>query len=287
MTKNGMLTANGLSFTSLDVVEASGDRQAWPFESPPATWLSRRRSHLAGFSDRCRFGVMASRTFRDRRINLKASKFRLQLCTLLDGYFVWAQSPRSGERRGSNSRDSEFEKMPKFRPFPISPFLPHFSETDAMLPLVAAALRLVPTQSHLYIQHCMYKFLSVWKRERCLDRYATGGRFHVLADQLGSVMLQQPVAKLALSRDSITGRESGTLAYTLVHVEPTMETLKVGMREFRDNLATYLLESETPVAITRHGDTVGYFIPARRRRSVSVRATALFSPGGDRVELHA
>lgn len=46
-----------------------------------------------------------------------------------------------------------------------------------------------------------------------------------------------------------------------------METLKVGMREFRDKLATYLLESETPVAITRHGDTVGYFIPARRRRT--------------------
>ncbi|QNI35797.1 prevent-host-death protein [Edaphobacter albus] len=46
-----------------------------------------------------------------------------------------------------------------------------------------------------------------------------------------------------------------------------METLKVGMREFRDKLATYLLESETPVAIIRHGDTVGYFIPARRRRT--------------------
>lgn len=43
-----------------------------------------------------------------------------------------------------------------------------------------------------------------------------------------------------------------------------MGTLKVGMREFRDNLATYLLESDSPVAITRHGDTVGYFIPARR-----------------------
>ncbi|WP_041585996.1 prevent-host-death protein [Terriglobus saanensis] len=39
------------------------------------------------------------------------------------------------------------------------------------------------------------------------------------------------------------------------------------MREFRDKLATYLLESESPVAITRHGDTVGYFIPARRKRS--------------------
>jgi PHD/YefM family antitoxin component YafN of YafNO toxin-antitoxin module len=46
-----------------------------------------------------------------------------------------------------------------------------------------------------------------------------------------------------------------------------METVKVGMREFRDKLASYLLESETPVAITRHGDTVGYFIPARRKRN--------------------
>ena len=51
----------------------------------------------------------------------------------------------------------------------------------------------------------------------------------------------------------------------------TMDTLKVGMREFRDNLATYLLESEAPVAITRHGDTVGYFIPARRKRSETER----------------
>jgi PHD/YefM family antitoxin component YafN of YafNO toxin-antitoxin module len=51
-----------------------------------------------------------------------------------------------------------------------------------------------------------------------------------------------------------------------------METLKVGMREFRDKLATYLLESDTPVAITRHGDTVGYFIPARRQRSDTERA---------------
>ena len=46
-----------------------------------------------------------------------------------------------------------------------------------------------------------------------------------------------------------------------------METVKVGMREFRDKFASYLLESESPVAITRHGDTVGYFIPARRKRS--------------------
>jgi PHD/YefM family antitoxin component YafN of YafNO toxin-antitoxin module len=51
-----------------------------------------------------------------------------------------------------------------------------------------------------------------------------------------------------------------------------METLKIGIREFRDKLATYLLESEAPVAITRHGDTVGYFIPTRRKRSETERA---------------
>jgi len=51
-----------------------------------------------------------------------------------------------------------------------------------------------------------------------------------------------------------------------------METMKVGIREFRDNLATYLLESEVPMAITRHGDTVGYYIPARRKRTEAERA---------------
>jgi PHD/YefM family antitoxin component YafN of YafNO toxin-antitoxin module len=50
-----------------------------------------------------------------------------------------------------------------------------------------------------------------------------------------------------------------------------METQKIGMREFRDKLATYLLEADAPLAITRHGDTVGYFIPARRKRSEAER----------------
>lgn len=53
-----------------------------------------------------------------------------------------------------------------------------------------------------------------------------------------------------------------------------MDTIRVGIREFRENLATYLLESDAPVAITRHGDTVGYYIPARRKRSDAER-TAL------------
>lgn len=53
-----------------------------------------------------------------------------------------------------------------------------------------------------------------------------------------------------------------------------MGTLKIGIREFREKLATYLLESDEAVAITRHGDTVGYYIPARRKRSEEER-TAL------------
>ena len=51
-----------------------------------------------------------------------------------------------------------------------------------------------------------------------------------------------------------------------------MGTLRVGIREFRERLATYLLETEEAVAITRHGDTVGYYIPARRKRSETEQA---------------
>jgi len=58
------------------------------------------------------------------------------------------------------------------------------------------------------------------------------------------------------------------------HESEIMETLKVGIREFREKLASYLLETEAPVAITRHGDTIGYYIPARRKRSETER-TAL------------
>ncbi len=43
-----------------------------------------------------------------------------------------------------------------------------------------------------------------------------------------------------------------------------METAKIGMREFRENLAGYL-EGGRPLAITRHGETLGFFIPAQKR----------------------
>ena len=51
-----------------------------------------------------------------------------------------------------------------------------------------------------------------------------------------------------------------------------MEPVTVGIREFRENLAAYLLESQGPVAITRHRDTIGYYIPARRKRTEAERA---------------
>ena len=44
-----------------------------------------------------------------------------------------------------------------------------------------------------------------------------------------------------------------------------MET-KVGVKEFRANLPSYL-ESLSPIAITRHGETIGYYIPARHGRN--------------------
>ena len=40
------------------------------------------------------------------------------------------------------------------------------------------------------------------------------------------------------------------------------QLIRVGVREFREDLAEYL-DSRTTVAITRHGQTVGYYIPAR------------------------
>ena len=39
-----------------------------------------------------------------------------------------------------------------------------------------------------------------------------------------------------------------------------METTKVGIQEFRSGLAEYIA-SDRPVAVIRHGQTVGFFIP--------------------------
>ena len=57
----------------------------------------------------------------------------------------------------------------------------------------------------------------------------------------------------------------GQMAYTDVYTwrEP-MPAIKVGVREFREQIARYL-ESETPVAVTRRGETLGVYVPTPRR----------------------
>lgn len=50
-----------------------------------------------------------------------------------------------------------------------------------------------------------------------------------------------------------------------------METATVGIREFRADLADYIASS-TPVAVTRHGHTVGYFIPTQGQLDAKLAA---------------
>ncbi|MDA1349760.1 MAG: type II toxin-antitoxin system Phd/YefM family antitoxin [Chloroflexi bacterium] len=42
------------------------------------------------------------------------------------------------------------------------------------------------------------------------------------------------------------------------------ELVHVGVREFRKDLARYM-ESAQPVAVTRHGQMVGYYLPTPRK----------------------
>lgn len=55
-----------------------------------------------------------------------------------------------------------------------------------------------------------------------------------------------------------------------------MSATKVGIREFRAGLADFV-DADAPVAVTRHGQTVGYFIPVKQDRSAD--AAALLAAG--------
>jgi len=50
-----------------------------------------------------------------------------------------------------------------------------------------------------------------------------------------------------------------------------MEATKVGIKEFRAGMAEYIASS-TPVAVTRHGQTVGYFIPTHGNADLDIAA---------------
>jgi hypothetical protein len=61
-----------------------------------------------------------------------------------------------------------------------------------------------------------------------------------------------------------------------------MEATKVGIREFRSGLAEYIA-SATPVAVTRHGQTVGFFIPTHGQADADVAALKKASAEIDRL----
>lgn len=61
-----------------------------------------------------------------------------------------------------------------------------------------------------------------------------------------------------------------------------METTKVGIREFRAGLAEYIAAS-APVAVTRHGQTVGYFIPVHGQADLDLVALRQASQSLDRM----
>jgi len=50
-----------------------------------------------------------------------------------------------------------------------------------------------------------------------------------------------------------------------------METTKVGIREFRAGMADFIASS-APVAVTRHGQTIGYFIPTQGHADADIAA---------------
>lgn len=53
-----------------------------------------------------------------------------------------------------------------------------------------------------------------------------------------------------------------------------MATIKVGVREFRERIASFL-ESVTPVAVTRRGETLGVYVPTRRKRQKTAELSEL------------
>ena len=53
-----------------------------------------------------------------------------------------------------------------------------------------------------------------------------------------------------------------------------MAAIKVGVREFREKIATFL-ESDTPVAVTRRGETLGVYVPTRRKRTKTADVSEL------------
>jgi UDP-N-acetyl-D-mannosaminuronate dehydrogenase len=53
-----------------------------------------------------------------------------------------------------------------------------------------------------------------------------------------------------------------------------MTTIKVGVREFSERIASFL-ELDTPVAVTRRGDTLGVYVPTPRKHPKTAELSEL------------
>ena len=62
--------------------------------------------------------------------------------------------------------------------------------------------------------------------------------------------------------------------YTTKIKGAAMTTIKVGVREFRERIATFL-ESDSPVAVTRRGETLGVYVPTRRKLPKTAHSSEL------------
>jgi hypothetical protein len=56
----------------------------------------------------------------------------------------------------------------------------------------------------------------------------------------------------------------------------------VGVREFRDHATTYLSGSD-PVAVSKHGEVIGFYIPVERDQGQAKRALAQLGETVERV----
>jgi hypothetical protein len=93
-------------------------------------------------------------------------------------------------------------------------------------------------------------------------------------------MAQQPVAPLVTHFPRFCVHCNSQ--YALKFKGKLMEATKVGIREFRAGMAEFIASS-TPVAVTRHGQTIGYFIPTHGQVEADVAALKKASKTLDRL----
>ena len=69
---------------------------------------------------------------------------------------------------------------------------------------------------------------------------------------------------MANTRYNVSQRYTGGIIMGIQQQYQEQETQKVGIREFRDNLSRFV-EGQSPIALTKHGETVGYYIPTKHK----------------------